>query len=270
VPVPCAPKLNAALPPREEIESFISPYTKAILICNPNNPTGAVCSDDELLELLDICHKRDLYLIADETYREFVFDQARPRCVFELAKGDPRVIVIDSLSKRFSLCGARIGCLITWHEGLMQAAFHIAQARLAAATIEQAAAARMLNTITPEYLVSAREEYRKRRDVAVRALSALPGVVAYPPKGGFYLLADLPVADAEDFASFMLTDFEHQGETTFVAPAAGFYMRREAGRRAIRVAFVLNQADTQRAIEVLGYGLIEYAKRNFIASSKSP
>jgi aspartate aminotransferase len=264
VPVPCAPKSSTALPSRAEIESFISPYTRAILICNPNNPTGSVCSDAELRSLLDICRERDLYLIADETYREFVFGDTKPRCVLELAKEDPRIIVVDSLSKRFSLCGARIGCLITWHEGLMQAAFHIAQARLAAATIEQAAAARMLRTISSEYLESAREEYAKRRDVAVEALAALPGVVAYPPKGGFYLLADLPVDDAEDFASFMLTDFDHQGDTTFVAPAAGFYMRRESGRRAIRVAFVLNQTDTRRAIEVLGYGLIEYAKRQAI------
>jgi aspartate aminotransferase len=261
VPLACPPEGGRSVPSRDEIERYISPYTRAILVCNPNNPTGSVCSDEELSELLEICRREHLFLIVDETYREFVYDGLKPRCIFELAPRDPNVIVIDSLSKRFSLCGARIGCMLTWNRALMQAAFHIAQARLAAATIEQEAAAVMLRTIGDEYLSAARGEYIKRRDVAVAALSEIPGVVPYIPKGGFYLLAELPVDDAEAFASFMLSDFEHRGATTFVAPAAGFYMLRASGRRVIRIAFVLNEDDMRKAIAVLAAGLESYKKK---------
>lgn len=261
VPLPCPPESGAAVPSRDEILRFISPYTRAVLVCNPNNPTGSVCSDSELTMLRDLCHQEDLYLIVDETYREFVFDGLKPRCIFELAPKDPNVIVVDSISKRFSLCGARIGCMITWNHELMQAAFHIAQARLAAPTIEQDAAAHMLRTVGNNYLTEAHAEYLRRRDTAVAALKSIPGVTAFAPKGGFYLLAQLPVDDAEDFATFMLTEFQHQGATTFVAPAAGFYMHREMGRRTIRIAFVLNEEDTRKAISVLGAGLAAYKTR---------
>lgn len=261
VPLPCPPARTTALPSREEIERFISPYTRAVLVCNPNNPTGAVCSDAELTMLVSLCRERGLFFIVDETYREFVYDGAKPRCIFELAPRDPNIIVVDSLSKRFSLCGARIGCMITWHPELMQAAFHIAQARLAAPSIEQDAAAHMISTIDGTYLKGAIEEYRSRRDAAAKALQAIPGVTAFVPKGGFYLLAELPVDDAEDFATFMLTDFSHENTTTFVAPAAGFFMHREMGRRAIRIAFVLNAAETEKAIYVLGRGLEAYRNR---------
>jgi aspartate aminotransferase len=258
VPLPCPPDSGAAVPTREEIMRFISPYTRAVLVCNPNNPTGAVCTDAQLQMLLELCHQQDLFLIVDETYREFVFDGLKPRCVFELSPQDPHVIVVDSISKRFSLCGARIGCMLTWNKELMQAAFHIAQARLAAPTIEQDAAAHMLRTVGDAYLTEAHAEYRRRRDAAVAALQVIPGVTVFIPKGGFYLLAQLPVEDAEHFATFMLTDFNHDGATTFVAPAAGFYMHREMGRRTIRIAFVLNEVDTRKAISVLGAGLDAY------------
>jgi len=262
VPLPCSLENKFALPSREEIEPFISPYTRAILLCNPNNPTGAVCADDELLMLIELCQRRDLFLIVDETYREFVYDGRTPRCIFELAPRDENIIVIDSLSKRFSLCGARIGCMITWHADVMRAAFHIAQARLAAPTIEQEAAAHMLQQIDGRYLNEAISEYRARRDAAIEALGSIKGVVTSVPQGGFYLLARLPVVDSEHFATFMLTDFSLAGRTTFVAPAAGFYMRHELGRNTIRIAFVLNQQDTTDAIRILGEGLAEYAKRN--------
>jgi len=258
VPLPCPPDSGSAVPTREEIVRFISPYTRAVLVCNPNNPTGSVCTDAQLQLLLDLCHQEDLYLIVDETYREFVFDGLKPRCIFELAPKDPHIILVDSISKRFSLCGARIGCVLTWNKELMQAACHIAQARLAAPTIEQDAAAHMLRTVGDAYLNQAHAEYLRRRDAAVAALQAIPGVTVFIPKGGFYLLAQLPVEDAEHFANFMLTDFKHDGATTFVAPAAGFYMHREMGRRTIRIAFVLNEADMRRAISVLGAGLIAY------------
>jgi len=261
VPLPCAIEERFAIPNRVEIERFISPYTRAILLCNPNNPTGAVCSDEELEMLLAVCRERDLYLIVDETYREFVYDGRSPRSIFQLSGGDPRVVVVDSLSKRFSLCGARLGCMITWNEDFRQAAFHIAQARLSAPSIEQHAAAHMLRVVSDNYVSAARAEYVTRRDAAVEELSKIPGVVVSSPQGGFYLLAQLPVEDANDFATFLLTDFSFEGATTFVAPAAGFYMRNEAGQSTIRIAFVLKESDTRRAIQVLARGLKAYAER---------
>lgn len=261
VPLPCPPETQRAIPQREEIERFISPYTRAVLVCNPNNPTGSVCSDAELSMLVSLCREKQLFLIVDETYREFVYDGLKPRCIFELAPKDPNIIVVDSLSKRFSLCGARIGCLMTWHPEVMKGAFHIAQARLAAPTIEQEAAAHMLSTVGEAYLQKAITEYRARRDAAVAAIRGIPGATAFVPKGGFYLIAELPVKDAEDFASFMLTDFSHNNFTTFVAPAAGFYMHREMGRRSVRIAFVLNAEETAKAIEVLGAGLVDYKRK---------
>jgi aspartate aminotransferase len=261
VPLPCSIEEKFAIPTRAEIERFISPYTRAILLCNPNNPTGTVATDEELRALLDVCREKDLYLIVDETYREFVYDGREPRCIFQLAPQDPRVVVVDSLSKRFSLCGARIGCMITWNEDVRRAAFHIAQARLAAPTIEQHAAAHMIRSVSSDYVAKAHAEYLSRRTAAVDALSRIPGVVAHAPEGGFYLLAKLPVSDAEDFAQFMLTDFSHEGATTFVAPAAGFYMHREAGQSTIRIAFVLKESDTRQAIRVLAEGLAAYAQR---------
>jgi len=261
VPLPSGFERDFKIAGREEIERYISPYTRAILLCNPNNPTGTVCSDDELRMLIDVCHKNDIFLIVDETYREFVYDGVPPRCIYQLAPRDPRIIVVDSLSKRFSLCGARIGCLITWHQEVMKGAFHIAQARLSAPSIEQYAAAQMLESIGAEYLMAAHGEYRARRDVAVRVLSELEGVQVHNPKGGFYLLAKIPVDDAEDFATFMLTEFSYEGETVFVAPAAGFYMHREAGRSTIRIAFVLCPDDTERALRVLGKGIEAYRHR---------
>ena len=265
VSLPCSIEDHFALPDAAEIERFISPYTRAVLLCNPNNPTGAVCSDQQLRMVLDLCQKHDLFLIVDETYREFVYDGGKPRCIFELAPKDTRIIVIDSLSKRFSLCGARIGCMVTWNAEIMKAAFHIAQARLSAPTVEQAAAASMLNRIGDSYLREALAEYQARRDAAVDALQRIEGVVTHAPRGGFYLLAKLPVDDAEDFANFMLTEFVCDGCTTFVAPAAGFYMHREAGKSTIRIAFVLNRADTIEAIRVLEAGLTAYRRRSALA-----
>jgi aspartate aminotransferase len=261
VPLPCSLEDNFQLPKKEEIERFISPYTRAILICNPNNPTGAVSTDTELQMLLEVCREQDLFLIADETYREFVYDGAKPRCIFELAHQDPRIVMVDSLSKRFSLCGARIGCMVTWNTELRQAAFHIAQARLAAPTIEQHAAATMLDTMSGDYLKAAHIEYQARRDVAVRAVSKIERAVVRSPQGGFYLLAKLPIDDADAFASFMLTEFSFQGQTVFVAPGSGFYMHRESGKSEIRIAFVLQQSDTERAISVLAEGVKAYAAR---------
>jgi aspartate aminotransferase len=260
VPLPCSLEEGFSLPAAQDIERFVSPYTRAVLLCNPNNPTGTVASDEELQTLLKVCRDHDLFLIVDETYREFVFDGRKPRCIFELSGHDPRVIVVDSLSKRFSLCGARIGSLVTWNDELMQGALHIAQARLAAPTVEQLAAAHMLHTISGNYLTRAIAEYKSRRDTACAALSCLEGVEVHVPTGGFYLVAKLPVTDAEEFAMFLLNKFSWEGATTFVAPANGFYMHANAGREMIRIAFVLSKIDIEQAIVTLGEGIRAFSE----------
>lgn len=269
VPLPCSLDKQFALPNKEEITRFISPYTRAILVCNPNNPTGSVCSDEELTLLINVCREHNLYLIADETYREFVYDQKKPRCLFELTGDDPRVIVVDSLSKRFSLCGIRVGGLFTWNDALMQAAFHIAQARLAAPTIEQIAAAHMLRVVSPNYLSDSIKEYQHRRDVAVKALSSIKGVTTHSPAGGFYLIAKIPVDNAELFATFMLKEFSDGGATTFVAPANGFYMHAEGGKDMIRIAFVLKASEMEVAIKILGKGIEVYNPKKSSCASEN-
>ena len=261
VPLPCSLDQKFALPSKDEITRFISPYTRAILLCNPNNPTGSVCSEEELKLLISVCREHNLYLIADETYREFVYDSQKPRCIFELSGEDPRVIIVDSLSKRFSLCGIRVGGLFTWNDALMQSAFHIAQARQAAPTIEQIAAAHMLRVVSPSYLAGAIKEYQHRRDVAVKALNNIKGVTTHTPAGGFYLVAKIPVDNAESFATFMLKEFSDSGSTTFVAPANGFYMHADGGKDMIRIAFVLEVKEMEIAINILGKGIEAYNVR---------
>lgn len=260
VPLPCSLDNQCALPERTEIDRFISPYTRAVLLCNPNNPSGSVASREELEMLLELCREKNLFLIVDETYREIVFDGLVPQTIFQIAPKDSNIIVIDSLSKRFSLCGSRIGCMITWHKEVMAAALHIAQARLAAPSIEQDAAAEMLRSLDSSYVEQTVDEYARRRNIALATLNEIPGVTAYPPEGGFYLLADLPVDDAEEFAIFMLRDFSYEGETVFVAPAGGFYMHPEIGKRTMRIAFVLEEKDMKRALTVLKHGLEAYQR----------
>lgn len=249
---------NFALPPAEEIVKRITPRTRAILLCSPNNPTGTVYSRDELRMLLNICEEHDIFLIVDETYREIIFDGLMPFSILHLGARNDRVIVVDSLSKRFSLCGARIGCLITSNQDVLAKALSVAQARLAAPTIEQFAAAYMLKHLPNNYVEGIKTEYAKRRDVLYEALSNLPGVSAFKPQGAFYTLVQLPVDDAEKFASFMLSQFSYEHETVFVAPGTGFYMTTEEGRNRVRLACVLNPEDMRRSIEVLGRGLIAY------------
>jgi aspartate aminotransferase len=211
-----------------------------------------------LRRLIEICDERNIFLIVDETYREFAFDNRKPVSVLELAPDNPRVIVVDSLSKRFSLCGARIGCLITKNTSFMQSTLAVAQARLSCSTIEQVAAAYMLERISPDFVEKIRLEYEIRRNALLVALKKLSGVKVATPQGAFYAMAQLPVDDAESFASFMLSDFSHEGCTTFIAPAQGFYLESERGMKEARIAFVLDKDSIARAIEILGYGLIKY------------
>jgi aspartate aminotransferase len=249
-----------ALPGREDIESCITNHTRAILLCNPNNPTGTVYTREELQLLFDICEEHNMFLLIDETYRELVYDGLEPLSIFHVVPQSDRVVVIDSLSKRFSLCGARIGCLITTNKHVLAAALKIAQARLAAPTIEQFAAAHMLENIPDSYFAEIRRKFAERRDVLDAALKQVPGVSAHRPKGAFYTFVRLPVADAEDFAAFMLDKFARNGKTTFIAPAAGFYMQTGHGRQEARLAYVLEKNSIEDAVETLAAGLIQYGK----------
>jgi len=258
VPVPSDIENNFALPERGEIERRITKRTRAILLCSPNNPTGTVYSAEELRFLLALCEENNIFLIVDETYREFVYDELRPLSILQLAPESERVIVVDSLSKRFSLCGARIGCLLTSNQEVLATTLHIAQARLAAPTIDQFAAAYMMENIGGDYLERVRAEFQSRRDALYSALKRIPDVAVHKPKGAFYMVVRLPVEDAEDFASFLLSGFCHLNRTTFIAPAAGFYMQNSQGLQQARFAYVLEKGEIERAIEVLAAGLAKY------------
>jgi aspartate aminotransferase len=258
VPVSSNMEDNFALPARDEIEKRITNRTRAILLCNPNNPTGTVYSRDELAFLLNLCEEHNIFLILDETYREFVYDELKPLSILHLAPNSQRVIVVDSLSKRFSLCGARIGCLLTSNEELLAKALNIAQARLAAPTIDQFAAAYMLERIKINYMENARAEFQSRRDALYLGLKKVPGVAVHKPRGAFYTVVQLPVANAEDFASFLLSQFSHKQATTFIAPAAGFYMQPHQGVQEARFAYVLKKSEIEEAIEAFAAGLKQY------------
>jgi aspartate aminotransferase len=247
-----------ALPARDKIEQSITSRTRAILLCNPNNPTGTVYSKEELQFLFHLCEEHNLFFIVDETYREFVYDDLTPLSILHLVPKSDRVIVVDSLSKRFSLCGARIGCMLTCNEEVLAAALKIAQARLAAPTIEQFASAYMLERIQDDFLEAVRREFLSRRDALYYALKQIPNVLMHKPKGAFYTVAQLPVDNAENFASFMLDKFSYNKTTTFVAPAAGFYMQNGQGIQEARFAYVLKKSEIEKAIEALAAGLERY------------
>ena len=255
VPVLSNMENNFALPARDQIQQKITNRTRAILLCNPNNPTGTVYTREELSFLLGLCEENNIFLILDETYREFVYDELEPLSILHLAPKSERVIVVDSLSKRFSLCGARIGCLLTCNEEVLAMTLKIAQARLAAPTIDQFAAAYMLEHIKDEYLEDTRKEFQSRRDAIYCALKQIPGVAVHKPKGAFYTVVQLPVENAEDFAAFMLARFSYNKKTTFIAPAAGFYMQNSQGTRQARFAYVLKKSEIEEAVEVLSAGL---------------
>ena len=269
VPVPSDIENNFALPPVERILSRITDKTKAILLCNPNNPTGTVYSPEEIQFLLDLCAEENLFLIVDETYREFVYDGKKPHSVLHNDPENDRVVIVDSLSKRFSLCGARIGAIISTNQMVIAAGLKFAQARLASPTIDQFAAAHMLRTISPKFIENVRVEYGTRRDALFAAVSQLPGVTLQKPQGAFYAVARLPLRDAEDFARFMLADFSHKGATTFVAPAAGFYLTPNRGQNEVRVAYVLNCEEIRAAVEILGQGLLVYQAKHASENSSS-
>ncbi len=261
IPVSTKIEQNFALPSIQDIEAKISPKTKAILYCSPNNPTGTVFSQEELKKLLAVCNKYNLFLIADETYREFVYDGQQPFSIFQLDPNDPKIIVVDSLSKRFSLCGARIGCIISKNQALLDLILRFAQARLASPTIEQFAATHMLKHISDDFIIAVRKEYELRRNTLYQELNKIPNITALKPQGAFYTLVKLPIPDAEHFATWLLDEFSFNNATVFVAPANGFYIEPNHRKNEIRIAYVLNSNEINKAIEILERGLEKYLRK---------
>ncbi len=258
VPLPTRVESGYHLP--QDIEAYVTPRTRAVLLCNPANPTGAVYSADEVARIVDVCVRRDLFLIADEVYREFVYDGPTARSVLTIDELGGRAVVVDSLSKRFSLCGARIGCLVSRNASVMQAATRYAQARLSPPALAQVAAA-AASQIEPGYFQAIKAEYRKRRDVVYEGLAAMPDVDVHRPEGAFYQMARLPVDDSERFVRFMLDDFHVDGATVMVAPAGGFYAEQGRGLDEVRIAYVLNTTDLSQAMSILAAALRAYPGR---------
>jgi aspartate aminotransferase len=260
VPIPASIDEGFALPSRERISQYISPRTKAMLYISPENPTGIVYDDAELETMRELCQRFGLYLIADEVYREFIYDShVRYRSVMDLEGMAEHAILIDSISKRFSSCGARIGSLTTRNRGIMELVDKFAQARLCPPTVGQLAADAAYR-MDPSYFEPIREEYRRRRDLVVSALRRIPGTLFHVPEGAFYLMVRLPVKDAEDFARFLLADFSWKGRTVMLAPGGGFYSTPDRGHDEVRIAYVLETGRLAEAMEILERGLAAYPR----------
>jgi aspartate aminotransferase len=257
VPVTCTIDDGFALPPVSELAAKITPRTRAILVCNPNNPTGYVYTEEELHALRDLVRERDLFLLSDEVYREMTFDGPIAKSVLTLEGIDDRAIMLDSVSKRYSACGARIGCVVTKNRDVLDACLRLGQARLCPPTMEQLAAAKAVDT-SPEYLEKVLVEYRARRDAVAEELALIEGVTAPLPGGAFYAMAKLPIDDADDFCRWLLEKYDDDGETVMLAPAAGFYATPGLGKDEVRIAFVLNVESMRRAMRILKSGLDAY------------
>jgi aspartate aminotransferase len=245
------------LPADEEFEKLRSDRTRFVLLCNPNNPTGTVYSREELLRVAAFCRRHSLFLVADEVYREFTYDGLTATSALQLEGFEEFVIVADSLSKRYSACGIRLGTLVTRNPEVYGAVLRMAQGRLSAPGIAQAIAAHATE-LAPEYTPGVVSEYQRRRDVLYEGLCSIPGIFFRKPEGAFYFIARLPVDDAEDFARFLLSDFERNNETVMLSPAAGFYATPGAGRDEVRIAYVLNERELRRSVELLREALELY------------
>jgi len=257
VPLPTSVEDGFRLPTRETIEAAITERTRGIMYSNPGNPTGVVYTREDMQLLGDIAAEHGLYLLADEVYREFVYDGMEFVSAFHLEGLDDRVIVLDSVSKRFSACGARVGYLATRNKDVIESAICYGQARLCPPTVDQIAAAAAFSA-PPSYLENVLEEYSKRRDVLHEELQKIPGVTANKPAGAFYAVCKLPVNDAEAFAIWLLTDFRVDGKTVMVAPANGFYATPGQGLDEVRIAYVLNVDDLRASMDILRQGLEAY------------
>jgi len=259
VPVTLQAENGFHLPAREVIEEKITPRTRAILVCSPNNPTGTLYARDELQMIAEIAKKHDLFVLSDEVYREFIYE-GKHTSIMHIDGISERAVIMDSVSKRFSACGARIGCLVSKNQAITDAALRMGQARLCSPSIEQHGATAAL-AIPDEYFERMAAEYKKRRDTVYDELMKIPGVVCLKPGGAFYIMAKLPVADIEDFSRWMLTDFDLDGETTMIAPGPGFYATPGKGQDEARIAYVLNVEDLKKAMRCLAYGIEKYNVR---------
>lgn len=248
------------IPDISEFEKVLTPKTRAVLISNPCNPSGKLFSREEMLAIGEFCRKHDLFLISDEVYREFCYTDEPHFSAINIPGCEQNVILVDSISKRYNLCGARIGCIISHNKEVMAAAMKYAQARLCPPVFGQYAAIGALDT-PQSYFDDVKAEYIRRRDCAVRILNSIPGVYAPKPLGAFYTVAELPVEDGEDFAKWMLTDFRVDSETTMVTPAASFYKTPGTGRNHVRIAYVLEVPELEKALNILAEGLAEYGKK---------
>lgn len=258
VPVLTRGKTGFHLPARKEIEKKITKKTKAIIICNPNNPTGTVYTRGEMEMLVSICVENNLFLISDEVYREFVYDGKKHVSILEFMKKYPdKMILLDSLSKRYSLCGARLGMLVSLNEDLMNGVLRMAQGRLSSGFIDQEMASK-LSEVPDSYFEEVHKEYQTRRDVLYNGLKSIPGVYLEKPEGAFYTIVKLPVTDTEDFCEWLLSKFVYNKTTVMIAPAAGFYGTKGKGMNEVRIAYVLNTRDLEKAIEILRRALVEY------------
>jgi len=257
VPVISKIEDNFALPPIEEFEKLITPKTKAILICNPGNPTGYLYSKEEIKKLAEIVKKHDLFLIADEVYREFAYDGATHYSILQEEGLENYAIIIDSVSKRYSMCGARIGCLVSKNKDVIKTALKFAQARLSPPTLAQIASEAALDT-PKSYFDDVINEYVERRNVLIEELNKIEGVQVANPKGAFYCIAQLPIKNSDAFAQWLLESFDVNGETVMVAPAAGFYSTPGVGLNQIRIAYVLNKESLIKAVHILKEALKVY------------
>jgi aspartate aminotransferase len=248
------------LPPIADFEKLITPKTKAILICNPGNPTGYLYSKSEMQQLANLVKKYDLFLIADEVYREFIYDDSEKHySVLSFPEIEQNAIMIDSVSKRYSMCGARIGCIVSKNQELMSAAMKFAQARLSPPTFAQIASEAALET-PASYFIEVIEEYKDRRDTLIAHLQQIEGVKVAIPKGAFYCIAQLPIDNADKFAQWLLEHFDLNKETVMVAPAAGFYSTNGMGINEVRIAYVLKKEDLIQSVKILKTGIEAYNK----------
>ncbi|HUF18777.1 MAG TPA: pyridoxal phosphate-dependent aminotransferase [Thermoanaerobaculia bacterium] len=257
VPVTSRGRDGFHLPSPAVWERALTPETRMVLLCNPNNPTGTVYSKDELMQVAEFCRRHDLFLVSDEVYREFVYDGRKAMSALELEGFEGLVIVVDSLSKRFSACGIRLGSLISRNGAIIKACMKMAQARLSASGIAQRIALGARN-LPPDYTQTVISEYQMRRDILFEGLRSMPGVFLTRPEGAFYCVARLPVRDSDDFAEWLLRDFQHEGATILLAPAAGFYATPGLGMNEVRIAYVLDEKALRNALDVLRAGLAEY------------
>lgn len=246
-----------ALPPIADFEKLITQKTKAILICNPGNPTGYLYTQEEMHQLAELVKKHDLFLIADEVYREFTYDGDKHYSVMNIEGIEQNAIMIDSVSKRYSMCGARIGCIVSKNKEVMATAMKFAQARLSPPTFAQIASEAALDT-PQSYFTEVIGEYKERRDTLISELNKIEGLKVATPKGAFYCIAKLPVDNADKFAQWLLESFDHNGETVMVAPAAGFYSTPGVGLDEIRIAYVLKKEDLIRSVAILKEALAQY------------